>query len=340
MSVRKAGGLIGVRIGYVPLWQRVFALCYLAAATFTALRTIEYTNAATSYRDQACALDSLGNDGAQVADKFTESHRLIGPMIVGYLKQHAHLPSLRDSTAALAQAKQFQDVAGRLELMALGWSRCLLAISLVYLLAAVSASKSERLRHFLFALTGVSAVFFMVGISASAMMIFTSIPNFFGTTPVVQHEVRSVASVIVELFVKGHWIFAAFVALFSIATPAVKIVLTFVAALTTSESANSKISKFLNAIGKWSMNDVFVAAILLACFSVKSAGNTQVVPYRGLYYFAAYCLMSMIATSLLHRLKFGEGTMFFDKGGQLRVPVIAELAAIALFLGAVYSLKH
>lgn len=39
------------------------------------------------------------------------------------------------------------------------------------------------------------------------------------------------------------------------------------------------------------------AAVLLACFTIKSAGGTQVIPFRGLYYFAGYCLVSMVTTS-------------------------------------------
>ncbi|HTB23579.1 MAG TPA: paraquat-inducible protein A [bacterium] len=331
---------MGLRIGYLPLWQRVFALCYLLVASYAGLRTVEYTNAATDHLDQACGMRSLRNEGAQVAEKFTQQHRIIGPVIVSYLYQHAHLPSLRQSTLALAEVRPMDDKAAREEAVAMRWSWALMGLSLAYLLAAVLGSKSDRLRHFLFAFTGVSAVSFVVGITASAMMISTGIKDFFGTTPVIQHEVRSVSSVIVELFVKGHWIFGGFVTLFSVVTPAVKIVLTFLAALTTTESANSKISKFLNAIGKWSMSDVFVAAILLACFTIKSAGGTQVVPFRGLNYFAAYCLLSMIATSLLHLLDFREGTTFFDKGGQLRIPVVSELVATALFLCALYSLRR
>lgn len=330
---------MSVRIGYLPLWQRLFALAYLLVASYAALRTVEYTNASTDYLDQSCARKSLGNESAQVAEKFTEQHRFIGPMIVSFMKQHSHLPPLQDSTQALGEVHHLDEKARLVGAVAMNWSWALLGISLAYLLAAGLQSKSDRLRHILFAITGVSAVFFVVGITASAMMIYTSIRDFFGTTPVIQHEVRSVFSVIVELFVKGHWIFAGFITLFSIVTPLVKIVLTFLASMTSMESVNSKLSKFLNAIGKWSMTDVFVAAILLACFTVKSGGSTQVVPFRGLNYFAAYCLLSMIATSLLHELNFGKGTRFFDKGGQLRVPAIAELVGVALFFGAVYSLK-
>ncbi|HTA16529.1 MAG TPA: paraquat-inducible protein A, partial [bacterium] len=219
------------------------------------------------------------------------------------------------------------------------WSWTLLWSSLLYLVISAVLPGPQRVRNVVFALTAVSTVFFLVGVSASAMKVFTVIHQFFGTTPVVQHEVRSIFSVIDALFSSGHWIFASFLTLFSIATPMTKIALTFLACLTRSPSLNARISKLLGEIGKWAMADVFVAALLLSFFVIQSGKATRVVPCRGLYYFAAYCLLSLITSELLAQLDFGKISAPSDSKGWFGIRAVGGLVGVALFLSVLHSLK-
>lgn len=325
--------------GVFPRWGLALACLYALCAGTAAWRTVHHTIAATDILDHIMAEESIGNAGAQAAAHFKNQHQIVGSFVVAYLKGHSSLPSLKASNLALAETVRLKAAMALEDARGTAWSRVLMGLSLLYVALAALPGGRERLRRALFALTGVSAVVFVVGISASAMMIFTTIDDFFGAKPVIQHEVRSVYFVIEGLFKSGHWIFAGFITLFSIVTPSVKIALTFLAATTASQSTNEKVSKFLNAIGKWSMADVFVAAVLLACFTIKSAGGTQVIPFRGLYYFAGYCLLSMVTTSLLHSLNFKKETSFLDAEGQLRIPALAEVAGVLLFFAAIYDLK-
>ncbi len=52
-------------------------------------------------------------------------------------------------------------------------------------------------------------------------------------------------------------------------------------------------------IGKWSMTDVFVVAILLAFFSTESKSFTDASVGPGLYFFAGYGLLSLLGGQVL-----------------------------------------
>jgi Paraquat-inducible protein A len=320
------------RPGFLSNWQRLFALLYLLAAGFAAWQTVGHTNAEADYFDQICGRKSIGNEGAQVIGH----HGFIGSIFASQM--NLGLPSMKKSTQSLAEIPHLERLDNQEGILAHRWSWILFGLSLLYLMIAAVRPGPERVRNVLFALTCISTIAFSVGMSASAMKIFSIIHNFFGTTPVVQHEVRSIYSVIVALFSSGHWIFAGFLTLFSVVTPSIKIALTFSATLTSSESTNSKISKFLGEIGKWSMADVFVGAVLLSFFVIQSGQATQVVPCRGLYYFAAYCLLSMVTTELLRIVNFQKAPPS-DSKAWLSVPTVGGLVGVALFLSAILSLK-
>jgi len=317
----------------------VLAILYLCLAGPSAWQVVRHTNASTNCLDQSFERNSIGNQGAQVAASFSKEHGIIGSLLTGYLQKKSALPTLQASSKALAEIPLLVERQAQEEAQASWWSWAFIGLSLLYLAVAALCGGAERMRAVLLALTAVSALAFAVGVMASALMIFTTIHDLFGKSPVILHQVRSVYGVIASLFSSGHWVFGGFIALFSIATPVAKIALTLAAALTPSRALNAKVTRLLNAIGKWSMTDVFVGAVLLACFTIKSSGGTQAIPFRGLYYFAAYCLLSMVTTSLLARLNFGKFDAFFDPEGQLRIPAIGELVGVGLFLAAVHSLK-
>ena len=89
----------------------------------------------------------------------------------------------------------------------------------------------------------------------------------------------------------------------SIITPVTKASLTFFATACRSKELNAKIGSFLHTIGKrWSMADVFVAAILLSLYALKFQQATKSIPcLRTLYYFTGFCLLSLSTTELLTR---------------------------------------
>jgi len=59
--------------------------------------------------------------------------------------------------------------------------------------------------------------------------------------------------------------------------------------------------RFTEFIGKWSMTDVFVVAVLLAFLATSGNGLTDARLGPGLYFFAAYGLLTLAGSLLLAR---------------------------------------
>jgi paraquat-inducible protein A len=316
-------------------WPRIFALVYLFIAGIAAWQTIEHTSAATRYFDQICNKASVQNEGAQFVARFNMQHPIIGPFVSPSIKQSLDLPSLRESSHELGtEIPRLAQLVRREAAIAAWWSWLLLSISLIYIVAGVTVYSSFRTRNVLFALTSVSTIFFVVGITAPAMVIYTipSIPIESGKLAfVLQHEVRSIFSVIAGLFSSGRWIIGGLIVLFSIITPFTKTSLTLISITTKFPSINSKITKFLHSIGKWSMADVFIAAVFLACFALTNQQATRAIPVRGLYYFAGYCLLSMVTTLLLANLNFADENKPPKLGRPFGIAVIGGLFGVVLF---------
>lgn len=308
-------------------WPRIFALFYLLIAGIAAWQTVEHTDAATHYFDQI-----LNDANAQSLTRLNFQHPIIGAFIspsiqqyLGLSSSHKLSPQLETEISHLTQSlKQEASIAA-------WWSWFLFSLSLIYIVAVITIHSDFRTRSVLFALTSVSTIFFVVGIAAPAMIIVT-IPNVtsISLTFVLQHEMRSIISVIVGLFSSGHWVIGILITTFSIITPFAKTSLTLVAITTKSPSVNLKITKFLHTIGKWAMADVFVAAVFLACFALTSLQATKAIPCRGLYYFAGYCLLSMVTSLLLANLNFTDENKPPKLTKQLGVAVIGGLFWLVL----------
>jgi hypothetical protein len=219
------------------------------------------------------------------------------------------------------------------------WSEFLLCLSVFYVVLVLTVERSLTARGTLFALTLVSLVCFVVGILAPAMVIWTvpNIPMATGNLSfIIQHQVRGIAAIIWELLTGGHLIIGGFLLLFSICTPLTKASLTFFVTISKNKAWNYRAGEFLHTIGKWSMADVFVAAVLLALYALKFQQATKSIPCIGLYYFIGYCLLSMTTTELLVHSQEAAG----QKAGGLWTrrlgvwSIGAAFAAVLLFAGA------
>jgi paraquat-inducible protein A len=281
----------------------LIALIYAVGAIASAVNIIINTEASTKTIEKILTTYSLKNEGEQAVDRYAEQHPFIGMFFASPVKKELELPSHDESAKALGS-----DIADLLKTVRLQsrvaawWSCFLLILSLGYAVTIIAVERSFTARSVLFALTCISVIFFFIGILAPAMVIWTapSIPMASGNLEfVVQHQVRGIAAIIWELFTGGHFIIGGFLFLFSILTPLTKATLTFFATACQSKELNFKIGQFLHTIGKWSMADVFVAAVLLALYALKFQQATKSVPCLGLYYFIGYCLLSMSTTELL-----------------------------------------
>lgn len=128
----------------------------------------------------------------------------------------------------------------------------------------------------------------------------------------------SLLGTIQELWQDERLLVAILIFAFSIAIPVLKTALVTVSYFIANANLGRKLVAFVNAIGKWSMADVFVIAIFLAVLSTNHAETaTQqsitVFAFKidvmlssetlsnvgvGFYYFLSYCLLSIFGTQL------------------------------------------
>jgi paraquat-inducible protein A len=129
---------------------------------------------------------------------------------------------------------------------------------------------------------------------------------------------RSILKTIRDLWNRDFYFVSGMILLFSIIVPLVKSVLLSYLFFHKRRADRAKIFGFVKAIGKWSMNDVFIVAIFLSYLSTgatqtENNKNVSMMGYNvnvdvltgmhaqlqiGFWCFLAYCLLSLIALQL------------------------------------------
>ncbi len=135
--------------------------------------------------------------------------------------------------------------------------------------------------------------------------------NIFDTT-------RSILKTVHDLWKKDYIFVASMIFLFSVIIPLIKEVLVLSIFFTKNPETRNKIFSCINSIGKWSMCDVFIVAILLAYLSTgasqtENVKNITMMGYTvnvdvfagmqahlqiGFWFFLTYCLLSLLALQL------------------------------------------
>jgi len=116
---------------------------------------------------------------------------------------------------------------------------------------------------------------------------------------------RSIYGTVQELFQSGHVLVAFLIAMFSMVIPTIKLTILLFTALFPLSSVSHPLRRFEHAIGKWSMADVFVIAIMVAYLAVVATEDTedlftlQAQFSTGFYYFLGYCLLAIAGSQLL-----------------------------------------
>ncbi|MGL5358693.1 MAG: paraquat-inducible protein A [Shewanella sp.] len=128
--------------------------------------------------------------------------------------------------------------------------------------------------------------------------------NLQGEVQVLQ-QTRSIWSTVTELYNTGNGLVAGLVMLFSIVIPALKLSLMLVQQLVSRPWLQQRIQLIVNGLGKWSMADVFVVALIITFLAGNASGGmgemlkTQAQFESGFYYFSAYCLLSIASGYLV-----------------------------------------
>ncbi|MBX2847842.1 MAG: paraquat-inducible protein A [Acidiferrobacterales bacterium] len=111
---------------------------------------------------------------------------------------------------------------------------------------------------------------------------------------------QSIIQTIQTLFQNQNYLVAWLILLFSVVVPLLKIGLLLLVLVVKDFSGRTQVLKFVAAIGKWSMADVFVVSIFMAYLATKSNEAVSATLHSGFYYFTAYCVLSIVGTQLIY----------------------------------------
>lgn len=313
----------------------ILAVAYLIAAGVSVGNIIKRSTNSTNAIEKIFDLYSMKNEGSQALERYNKEHPFLGMFIDSPARSELKLPSAAESSEALhSEVPHFMKLVREESRQSAWWSEFFLCISVLYVVLVLAFERSLTARGTLFGLTLVSIGCFIIGIFAPAMVIWTvpNIPMATGNLSfVIQHQVRGIAAIIWELLTGGHYVIGGFLLLFSICTPMTKAGLTLFVTISKNKQWNFRAGEFLHTIGKWSMADVFVAAVLLALYALKFQQATKSIPCIGLYYFTGYCLLSMTTTEFLVHSAEAAG----QKAGGLWTRRLGVWFISALFAGAV-----
>lgn len=119
--------------------------------------------------------------------------------------------------------------------------------------------------------------------------------SLFGLKTQLFHETRSIWETVVKLHDLGYTPVAVLIVSFSVIIPLLKLALIISTWLLPSVLR----WRLIAALGKWSMADVFVVAILVAFFTAKATAELSAELLPGFYWFTAFCLCSVISGQML-----------------------------------------
>lgn len=110
------------------------------------------------------------------------------------------------------------------------------------------------------------------------------------------YQSKTVLQLVETLFTNGNWIVGVSIFLFSVVLPFSKLILFYTFLYSQKISQNHRLLKIASYMGKYSMADIFVAASFLAFLSFNNLNvgiQTESTTLPGLYFFLAYCLISI-----------------------------------------------
>lgn len=143
-------------------------------------------------------------------------------------------------------------------------------------------------------------------VSSALLLLGLSLPILHLEKMVLWKNSYSIFTGIVGLWHDHEYLLAAVVFFFSFVFPIVKLTsLSVVWYGRLPEAQRASVLHWLGLLGKWSMLDVFVVAVLIV--AVKLGPLAHVEPKIGIYFFCAGIVGSMVTTMIVERLATVEG---------------------------------
>ncbi len=272
-----------------PSGVRAYVLAPLYYAVALALATVIIANA---------------NDASRAYESVS-AHETISAKTDRALREILETLSLGiygGGTELAEQVSDAVDVAQYHEARATGTGWLLLGFSVAFLAVVIATEEHGRrkesptiIRH----LFGVSSIFLLVGLLAPILTVVAHEEIALLGRVVLQYESKGIVTTIHKLFLVTNYFLAVLLLLFSVLFPVLKILLSLVALeLGHSRTRRARVL-LVKIIGRWSMTDVFVVAVLLAILTADTAQLTDATLGPGLYFFAGYGLLSIAAGQMM-----------------------------------------
>lgn len=175
-----------------------------------------------------------------------------------------------------------------------------LFLGLVAALLVVTWSLRRRIDDLGYAVISVAFIALIVGLTTPILSLQASkeLP-LLGET-LFQFQSKGILSTILSLRDHGNGWLAALLFIFSVIIPAVKTIVAWLTLFSRTHHFSLHGLELSRHLGKWSMADVFVVAILVVFFSSSGEqGLTQAEVQAGLWFFATYVLLSLVGTQLI-----------------------------------------
>lgn len=146
------------------------------------------------------------------------------------------------------------------------------------------------------ALTFLAFGLLVPGVTQPLMTLSASV-SFLGFEQNIFTETRSILATVEHLSAAGYPVIGGLVLTFSVIIPVIKAVLVLMALAVR----RPWLWNLIGVLGKWSMADVFVVALMVAFFSAQAAVELTAQLHGGFYWFLGYCLLSVLAGQLMLR---------------------------------------
>jgi len=119
---------------------------------------------------------------------------------------------------------------------------------------------------------------------------------------VLSFESKGILGSIHKLYAEGNLPVAGVILLFSVLLPALKTLSLLFLSLYETRPFAAKMVHFFKALGKWSMLDVFIVALLLVFLTSRESDVSRAEAEIGIYFFLAYVILSMAASIRAERM--------------------------------------
>ena len=260
---------------------KIISLLFFCGMLFLAYQIINKSNlASTSYQEVVNRLDL--NSQTELAWK-TLLEQLTLSLYEGASETSREIQQLQDKASS-----QYADVS-RYSIMFLFVS-ILYLVAIFFLLNKKNEPGQRQLETDLILLAFICLV---IGVSTPILNLIA-----FKELPVVgmvvlKYESKSILSIIDTLWSKQNYLVCCLVFLFSFLIPFLKLFFIMAVKISSQSQFSRRLSSMINLIGKWSMTDVFVVAVLLAVFTLNTDESTDAWIGHGLYFFVSYAILSM-----------------------------------------------